>query len=87
MNVLGLVREVGIPLALLIAAVVALWRAWRLERKMRERDLAERCQKLIVREDELYALYRELALRELVRLTSNRQEVLKDVHDERDGCS
>jgi formylmethanofuran dehydrogenase subunit A len=87
MNVLGLVRDFGIPLALLIAAVVALWRAWLLERRMRERDLAERCQKLIVREDELYALYRELALRELVRLTSDRQEVLKDVHDERDSGS
>jgi len=87
MNVLAMVRDFGIPLALLIAAVIALWRAWRLERKMRERDLAERCQKLIVREDELYALYRELALRELVRLTSDRQEVLKDVHDERDSGS
>ena len=87
MNVLGLVRDFGIPLALLIAAVVALWRAWLLERRMRERDLAERCQKLIVREDELYALYRELALRELVRLTSDRQEVLKDVYDERDSGS
>jgi len=85
MSVLGLAREVGIPLALLIAAVVALWRAWRLERKMRERDLAERRQKLLARESELYYLYRQLALRELVRLTSDRQEVLKDVHDERDS--
>jgi hypothetical protein len=72
MNVLGLVREVGIPLALLIAAVVALWRAWLLERKMRERDLAERRQKLLAREDELYALYRELALRELAGLVEGR---------------
>ena len=87
MNVLGLVRDFGIPLALLIAAVVALWRAWLLERRMRERDLAERCQKLIVREDELYALYRELALRELSGLIDDRQDFLKDVRDERDSGS
>ncbi len=68
MSVLGLVREVGIPLALLIAAVIALWRAWLLERKMRERDLQERRQRLLSREDELYYLYRELALRELANL-------------------
>ncbi|MCK4333604.1 hypothetical protein KAX06_02320 [candidate division WOR-3 bacterium] len=85
MNVLGLVRDFGIPLALLIAAVVALWRAWLLERRMRERDLAERCQKLIVREDELYALYRELALRELSGLIDDRQDFLKDVRDEPDS--
>ncbi|MEA3312605.1 MAG: hypothetical protein U9Q76_10350 [candidate division WOR-3 bacterium] len=85
MNVLGLVREVGIPLALLIAAVVALWRAWLLERKMRERDLAERRQKLLARESELYYLYRELALRELAGLIDDRQDLLKDVRDEPDS--
>ena len=85
MNVLGLVRDFGIPLALLIAAVVALWRAWRLERKMRERDLAERRQRLLAREDELYYLYRELALRELAGLINGRQDFLKDVRDERDN--
>lgn len=68
MSVLGLVREVGIPLALLVAAVIALWRAWRLERKMRERDLQERRQRLLAREDELYFIYRQLALRELANL-------------------
>ncbi|TET23619.1 MAG: hypothetical protein E3J71_01735 [Candidatus Stahlbacteria bacterium] len=68
MSVLGLVREVGIPLALLIAAVIALWRAWLLERKMRERDLSQRRQRLLAREDELYFIYRQLALRELANL-------------------
>ncbi|TKJ43433.1 hypothetical protein CEE36_03615 [candidate division TA06 bacterium B3_TA06] len=68
MSVLGLVREVGIPLALLIAAVIALWRAWRLERRMRERDLQKRRQRLLAREDELYFIYRQLALRELANL-------------------
>jgi len=68
MSVLGLVREVGIPLALLVAAVIALWRAWLLERKMRERDLQERRQRLLAREDELYFIYRQLALRELANL-------------------
>lgn len=68
MSVLGLVREVGVPLALLVAAVIALWRAWRLERKMRERDLSQRRQRLLAREDELYFIYRQLALRELANL-------------------
>lgn len=68
MSVLGLVREVGVPLALLVAAVIALWRAWLLERKMRERDLSQRHQRLLAREDELYFIYRQLALRELANL-------------------
>ncbi|MBA7604847.1 hypothetical protein ES703_11975 [subsurface metagenome] len=68
MSVLGLVREVSIPLALLVAAVIALWRAWLLERRMRERDLQERRQRLLAREDELYFIYRQLALRELANL-------------------
>lgn len=80
MNVLALVRDFGIPLALLIAAVLALWRAWRLERKMRERDLAERRQKLLSREDELYYFYRELALRELAGLVGAR--VSREERDE-----
>lgn len=82
MEALALVRDFGIPLALLIAAVVALWRAWRLERKMRERDLQERRQKLVARENELYSLYRELALRELSGLVNDRQSVLKVNDDE-----
>ena len=85
MNVLALVRDFGIPLALLIAAVVALWRAWRVERKMRERDLAERRQKLLSREDELYYLYRELALRELANLVEgsvSREERHEEKSDE-----
>jgi len=80
MSVLGLVRDFGIPLALLIAAVVALWRAWRLERKMRERDLAERRQRLLAREDELYFIYRQLALRELANLVEG--SVSKEVRHE-----
>lgn len=84
MEALALVRDFGIPLALLIAAVVALWRAWRLERKMRERDLAERRKKLLARESELYYIYRELALRELSGLINDRQDLLKDVRDEPD---
>jgi hypothetical protein len=75
MDALGLVRDFGIPIALLIAAVVALWRAWQLERKMRERDLVERREKLLAREDELYSLYRELA-----GLVNDREDALKDIH-------
>lgn len=78
MDIGALARDFGIPLALLIAAVAALWRAWRLERKMRERDLADRCRRLSFHEDELYSLYRELALRELRRLTRGRKIILKD---------
>jgi len=72
MNVLGLVRDFGIPIVLLVAAVAALWRAWLLERRMRERDLADRCRRLAAHEQELYALYRKHALRELGRLVENR---------------
>lgn len=85
MTVLGLIRDFGIPLALLIAAVLALWRAWLVERRMRERDLAERKKRLLAREEELYSLYRELALRELARLTNSRHPLLEDVQDEQDG--
>ena len=85
MEALALVREFGIPLALLIAAVIALWRAWLLERKMRERDLRERRRRLLIREEELYTIYRELALRELSGLIGDRHDFLKDVRDERDS--
>jgi hypothetical protein len=85
MEALALVRDFGIPLALLIAAVIALWRAWRLERKMRERDLRERRRRLLIREEELYTIYRELALRELSGLVCDRRDFLKDVRDERDN--
>lgn len=84
MEALALVRDFGIPLALLIAAVIALWRAWRLERKMRERDLRERRRRLLIREEELYTIYRELALRELSGLIGDRGDYLKDVRDEPD---
>lgn len=82
MSVLGLVRDFGIPLVLLIAAVLALWRSWLLERKMRERDLAERREKLLAREQELYRLYRELALRELSGLVKRHLQAAKRQRDE-----
>lgn len=85
MEALALVRDFGIPLALLIAAVIALWRAWRLERKMRERDLSQRRRRLLIREEELYTIYRELALRELSGLIGDRRDYLKDVRDEPDN--
>jgi hypothetical protein len=72
MEILGLVRDFGVPLALLVAAVVALWRAWRLERRLRRRDMHQRQAMLLAREHELYTLYRELALRELGSLASGR---------------
>lgn len=95
MSVLALVRDFGIPLALLIAAVIALWRAWRLERKMRERDLRERRRRLLIREDELYTIYRELALQELNRLVGSRAnmrvtdhiQALEDDEDAQDSYS
>jgi hypothetical protein len=84
METLGLVRDFGIPLALLIAAVVALWRAWRLERKMRERDLSQRSRRLLIREEELHAIYRELALRELSGLVeSNLPEARGQRHEKK----
>jgi hypothetical protein len=87
MEALALVRDFGIPLALLIAAVAALWRAWRLERRLRERDLADRHRRLSTHEQELYGLYRKLALRELGRLANNRQTLIKGIPDERSDCS
>ncbi len=87
MEALALVRDFGIPLALLIAAVAALWRALRLERRLRERDLADRHRRLSAHEQELYGLYRKLALRELSKLASNRQPALKGVDYESDSTA
>lgn len=72
MDFVALVREVGIPLALLVTAVAVLWRAWRLECRLRDKDIRERQAKLDERESELYTLYRELALRELAGLVEGR---------------
>ncbi|MBD3286126.1 hypothetical protein GF359_06405 [candidate division WOR-3 bacterium] len=77
MDIASLVRDFGIPVALLAAAVAALWRAWRVEHRLRERDREDRLAKLIEREAELYTLYRQLALRELTALANNRQSELK----------
>jgi len=78
MDILALVRDFGIPVALLAAAVAALWRVWRIEHRLRERDREERLKKLIEREDELYAIYRELALRELGSLADERLARIDD---------
>ena len=72
MELLELARNFGLPLALLIVAVVVLWRAWRLERQVREKELDARAARLMVREEELYTLYRELALRDLNKLVRKR---------------
>jgi|GEM_PF-5829639 len=72
MEFLELARNFGLPLALLIFAVIVLWRAWRLERQRRERDLEERAKRLAEREEELYSLYRELALKDLDKLVRKR---------------
>ncbi|MBN2378689.1 hypothetical protein JXM67_02670 [candidate division WOR-3 bacterium] len=74
MNIGALVRDFGIPLAFLVVAVVALWRVWRTERRLREQDLKERLQLFADRESELYTLYRKLALRELDRLVRKRKK-------------
>lgn len=73
MDVLQLVKDYGIPLTLLIAAVLALWRAWQVERKIRdqERDSEiNRYRKMLEsREEELHELYKDQArknLRDLV---------------------
>lgn len=72
MDLVALVREVGLPLALLVTAVAVLWRAWRLESRLREQDIRERHEKLAEREAELHTLYRELALHELASLVEGR---------------
>lgn len=72
MDFLEVARDFGLPLALLIFAVIVLWRAWRLERQRRERDLEERAKRLAEREEELYSLYRELALKDLNKLVRKR---------------
>lgn len=82
MDFFGLIRDFGIPLGLLIVAVVTLWRAWRLERKMRELDLAERGHRLKARENELYTLYRQLALRELDHLVIKHDSIEEESNDD-----
>ncbi len=74
MDALALIRDVGVPVGILMLASIALWRSWSLERRLREADLKERTKKLAEREDELYALYRALALRELEALASKKVE-------------
>jgi len=72
MDILALVREFGLPFALLLAAVGALWRAWGLERRWRERENKNLVERLARRELELYSLYRKLALRDLGTLVRKR---------------
>jgi len=72
MDFLEVARNFGLPLTLLIFAVIALWRAWRVERQLREKELTERAKKLAVREEELYALYRAIALKNLSKLVRKR---------------
>lgn len=74
MDALALIRDVGVPVGLLVFASIALWRAWSLERRLREAEGKERLKKLAEREDELYALYRALALRELEALAEKKVE-------------
>lgn len=72
MDFLEIARDFGLPLTLLIFAVIVLWRAWQKERQRREEDLGERAAKLAGREEELYSLYRELALKDLNKLVRKR---------------
>jgi len=81
METLTLVRDFGIPIVLLIAAVGALWKAWRIERKTREGELKQRRSDLEKREEELHILYRKLALRELRHLIDERQAIAEDGSD------
>ncbi len=77
MDILSLVKEFGPLLACLIVAVVALWRSWRAEVKLRELEKSERMKKLEVSDDELRELYRKLAKPSLDRLTelANQQDI------------
>jgi|GEM_PF-3243403 len=68
MDILSLVKDFGIPLSILIAAVVALWRAWKIERRLRDTEKKDRREKLEAREKELIDLYREAAKPALQRL-------------------
>ncbi|NLI97654.1 hypothetical protein GX441_03220 [bacterium] len=58
-----------------------MWRSWRLECRLRSRDEEERRRGLLERENELYSLYRELALRDLGNLVDRRRARL----EEKDG--
>lgn len=65
MDILSLVKDFGIPFAILIAAVIALWKAFQVERKLREKELEQYRKLLESREEELHELYKDRALKNL----------------------
>jgi len=72
-----LARDYGLPIALLIVAVVVIWRQWLIERKLRDRDRnsdARQYRQLLKnREEELHDLYKDQALENL-RKVINREK-------------
>lgn len=69
MDILSLVKDFGIPFAILIAAIIALWKAFQVERKLRDEKQnqeAKRYRELLEnREEELHELYKKRALKNL----------------------
>ena len=61
MDFLNLVKDVGIPLALLIVAVITLWKVWRLDSKTLQAKLDEKDNRII----QLYELLARPVLEKL----------------------
>lgn len=70
-----LITNVGIPLALLIAAVIALWRTWAIGRKNYEDELKRYRERLEARDDELRDIYKDAALKRLKELAGKGKRV------------
>lgn len=68
MDFLNLVKDVGVPLALLIVAVITLWRVWRIEQKLREQDRKIYQEKLDEKDYRIIKLYELLAKPTLEKL-------------------
>lgn len=88
MDLLTLAKEFGFPLAILVLAVVVLWRQWRLESKLRDQEKSEQIKRLTKREDELGEIYRKLARPSLEKLTelANKKKTYLPKLKSRKGC-
>ncbi|NLI97518.1 hypothetical protein GX441_02525 [bacterium] len=83
MDFLNLVKDVGIPLALLIVAVITLWKVWRLDSKALQAKLDEKDNRII----KLYELLARPVLEKLGNTAIAELEALnKSIEKTDPGC-
>lgn len=83
MDFLNLVKDVGIPLALLIFAVITLWKVWRLDSKALQAKLDEKDYRII----KLYEILARPVLEKLGNTAiAELEELNKDIEKSVPGC-